>query len=360
MTWGRFDDRLARHCKYAPLSDAAFRLAIQANLWAREMTSDGFVPRNMLPSIVRFGGRRLQRAIEELETAGAPVHAEGIWKADGQADGWWIHDFQDYGAPSQRNDSHEAHSAQNAFAERSRVNAELSRKRAEAGRRGGMSRRPPPLAVVPATAEAIASKLPSKIESKVASFASSKVQANPSKSLDLDPKSNPERTPPKPPEAKHQANASSKPEAKVDCDVSIELPPIAERAVRFQRDRLSAEAQWGPVQQWPEMIALWSAFETAWGRKDEPRHGNDPRVRCVIQLYASGRSEAELVKAIGASKRYGPVAKNVEFQRLKTILKDEEQVDNLLRLHDSPQRLNGDSRPKQRGGWSVPATEMSL
>ncbi len=377
MTWGRFDDKLPRHAKYAPLSDAAFRLAIHANLWAREMGSGGFVPRAMLPDIVRFRGRKLERAIEELLGAGAPLYTEGIWQADDSGDGWWIHDFEDYGAPGGASPAL-AGSSLGAEGRRGRSNSvdpELSRKRAEAGRRGALSKHrraaeaaeaagitltgssapandTAPLAAAPVNGMAAAqpnrlAKLPApsgKGPGKPTSLATPEDLKR-----DPNPLPNPE-DPPKPPVGNSGKALASE---------GLPPPPIRERAQAFLRDPTKATMNWGSPEKWPEVEALCVAFAETWGRQDRPRSGGDPRVRVILQRYAAGRSQEELTRAVRASKRYGPIADKPEYQRLKTILRDDEQVDNLLRLESAPRRTKGPQRAKQRGGWAPPRLEVA-
>lgn len=371
MSWGRFDDKLPRHAKYAPLSDAAFRLAIHANLWAREMGSGGFVPRKMLPDIVRFRGRKLERAIEELIAAGVPLYSVGVWEVDESGEGWWIHDFDAYGAPGSGFPAPaEARVvADGAEPRRRPVDPELSRKRAEAGRRGAFSKHrraaggvteagvsagspandTDPLATGAANPMANRAASHRKAPGKCQPFAT---REDPIR--DPDPKSNPE-DPPKAPVAN-----SGKPLAGGAGKRSGSPPPIRERAQSFLRDRMKTELDWGPAVQWGELEALWQAFQETWQREDRPRHGGDPRVKTILTLYANGRSQEELVRAVRASKRYAPVADNPQYQRLKTILRDDEQVDNLLRLEGAPQRSGkGPQRAKQRGGWEPPRLEVA-
>lgn len=80
----------------APLSDVAFRLMVHANLWARAQRTPGFVPRNMLPTILPGRSRAtLASAAEELVCAGGMLHPHGLWEP--REGGWRVHDFEGYG-----------------------------------------------------------------------------------------------------------------------------------------------------------------------------------------------------------------------------------------------------------------------
>jgi hypothetical protein len=100
MSYARIDQQLPEHPKWAPLSDAAFRLAIRSICWARQPDRQrrhpGFIPKSML---IPLSGKRAPtvagRLAEELVAAGKPLYDHGIWEpAEG---GWQIHDFHKYG-----------------------------------------------------------------------------------------------------------------------------------------------------------------------------------------------------------------------------------------------------------------------
>jgi hypothetical protein len=138
-----------------------------------------------------------------------------------------------------------------------------------------------------------------------------------------------------------------------------ELVTLGDRATLFLRNSSAAEVQWGSPLEWPEVQSVWREFESTWGKADRPRESRDPRVKVVLERYASGRTPEELFRAIRASRLYAPVSERPAFQRIKTILKDDEQVDNLLRLASAPTQGNGHGRRKQRGGWTAPQTERA-
>jgi len=132
MSWGRFDDNMPTHPKCAPLSDLAFRLMVHANLWSRAHKTRGFIPRDMLSTILpRRSEATLAGAAEELVRAGCQLHQQGLWEPEEH--GWRIHDFEAYSKPNA------AEARVDGDTSRHAVDPELSRKRAEAGRRGGQA-----------------------------------------------------------------------------------------------------------------------------------------------------------------------------------------------------------------------------
>jgi hypothetical protein len=112
MMWVKVDVGFADHPKVMTLSDAAFRVHVAAICWCGRNRTDGFVPL----AYGKTSGIR-SKLIEELLSS-------GVWEVaiDG---GWLIHDFLAYN-PSRDQDT----------ARR----AELSEKRALAGRRGAAKR----------------------------------------------------------------------------------------------------------------------------------------------------------------------------------------------------------------------------
>lgn len=80
MTWVRLDETMVEHPKVAQLSDAAFRIHIDALCYANRNLTDGFVP-------TVIAHRRSRRRAAELVAA-------GVW--DAAPGGYQIHDFHDY------------------------------------------------------------------------------------------------------------------------------------------------------------------------------------------------------------------------------------------------------------------------
>ena len=370
MSWARFDDNMATHPKCAPLSDVAFRLMVHANLWARAQRTGGFVPQDMLATLLP--GRTLKAlalAAEELVAVGKTMHRVGLWEpGDG---GWHIHDFDNYGGPGGSDTRSHGESTRAAAGDPA-----LSWKRAEAGRRGGQasglarSRLAAPDDTskhVASSSEANGSKQgassaeangPKQSASHGDARALSSEVPNPipdpyplNKSLLLSSEANEQ-------ESKQDVRSKLAPPANTTgLRVSDEGATLCERAKSYLRNSRIAEEAYGSPLEWPELQAIWRGFESVWGKADRPRETTDPRVKVVLERFASGRTPDELLLAISASKRYAPVADNPSYQRIKTLLKDEEQVDNLLRLAKAPPLRNGRVPLKQYGGWSAPTTE---
>jgi hypothetical protein len=88
MSWFRIEGKMPQHEKYAPLSDAAFRLAITAGAWCSENMTDGMIRKTIVPTLTRApSGKKLSCAIESLVSA-------GIWEDHG--DSYEIHDYLDW------------------------------------------------------------------------------------------------------------------------------------------------------------------------------------------------------------------------------------------------------------------------
>jgi hypothetical protein len=88
VSWYRIEAKLPQHKKYAPLSDAAFRLAITAGAWCAEYYTDGIVPKKVVGSLTKApSGKKLQKAIDELLE-------NGIWVS--KSSEYEIHDFLDW------------------------------------------------------------------------------------------------------------------------------------------------------------------------------------------------------------------------------------------------------------------------
>src|SRR6266545_3279057 len=85
MTWVRFDDMFPIHRKVGALSDAAFRLHVEAVCWCARHLTDGVVSSTDLAQVTRT--RKPQRLVTELVRSGA-------WRE--AADGWQIHDYLEY------------------------------------------------------------------------------------------------------------------------------------------------------------------------------------------------------------------------------------------------------------------------
>jgi len=81
----KFDDQFPIHRKVSRLSDAAFRLHVEAIFWCARNLTDGFIGQGDLVSVSRY--RRPQGYVAELVNG-------GLW--DVVDDGWQIHDYLDW------------------------------------------------------------------------------------------------------------------------------------------------------------------------------------------------------------------------------------------------------------------------
>jgi len=81
----RFDDQFPIHRKVSGLTDAAFRLHVEAIFWCARNLTDGFIAQDDLASVSRY--RRPEGYLAELVNRGAWDVTEG---------GWQIHDFLDW------------------------------------------------------------------------------------------------------------------------------------------------------------------------------------------------------------------------------------------------------------------------
>ncbi len=113
MSWLRLDDNFADHPKVGPLSDFAFRLHVTALCYCTRMATDGAIDYRspLLARSSKVDQRHVVDAVNELIVA-------GLWEIGMAVGTYEIHDFLEYNT---------------SRADRE----ELSRKRAEAGARGG-------------------------------------------------------------------------------------------------------------------------------------------------------------------------------------------------------------------------------
>jgi hypothetical protein len=85
MTWVKLDDQFPIHRKVGALSDAAFRLHVEALCWSARNLTDGRIETEELRTVTRIG--RPERYATELVRWGA-------WRETDT--GWEIHDYLDY------------------------------------------------------------------------------------------------------------------------------------------------------------------------------------------------------------------------------------------------------------------------
>jgi hypothetical protein len=85
MPWVRFDDQFTIHRKVNGLTDAAFRLHVDAIFWCARNLTDGRIGHDELVQVSRV------RSIKKHVTA---LVSRGLWVEF--ADGWLIHDYLDF------------------------------------------------------------------------------------------------------------------------------------------------------------------------------------------------------------------------------------------------------------------------
>lgn len=88
-------------------------------------------------------------------------------------------------------------------------------------------------------------------------------------------------------------------------------------------------------EKWPETLRLVSKLKAVFGGADQsPRHQGDPRMQVLLALWAEGRQQSELERAIDGAKLDDHIRGKPQLQTLQTILKDSAAVDKYLRLLD--------------------------
>lgn len=97
MTWLRLDDKMARHPKIAGLSDAAFRLHVNAMLYCAEQQTDGHILSIAVPTLTAHKSKT--SLIEELVDA-------GLWHSE--PDGWSVHDYLDWNPSKEESEQRRA------------------------------------------------------------------------------------------------------------------------------------------------------------------------------------------------------------------------------------------------------------
>ena len=164
MNWAKIDDGFYDHPKVLIAGEEAANLYLRGLVWCCKHLTDGAIPREALRTLT---GRRDAAALA------AKLVASGLWEA--RESGWAVHDFHDHNPTA---------------AEVKARRAELSAKRAEAGKRGGI--RSGQVRVMEANAKQTASK-PEASCSGVAEAKRSPVPSRP-----VPDQSKEEKTPPPP------------------------------------------------------------------------------------------------------------------------------------------------------------------
>jgi putative intracellular protease/amidase len=130
VNWAKIDDGFYDHPKVLVAGEEAANLYLRGLVWCCKHLTDGAIPREALRTLT---GRRDAAALA------AKLVASGLWEA--RESGWAVHDFHDHNPTA---------------AEVKARRAELSAKRAEAGKRGGI--RSGQVRVMEANAKQTASK----------------------------------------------------------------------------------------------------------------------------------------------------------------------------------------------------------
>lgn len=112
MTWSKIDDGFFDHPKVLRAGEDAANLYVRALVWCNKHLTDGEIPREAL---------RVLTSKRDAEKSAERLVAVGLWEST--PDGWFVHDFH-------------AHNPKREEVEARR--ADLSAKRAEAGRKGGV------------------------------------------------------------------------------------------------------------------------------------------------------------------------------------------------------------------------------
>lgn len=295
MTWLRLDDQFHRHRKVAPLSDAAFRLHVTVMLECSAQLTDGRIDCALVPLLPRAPSTRakLEKISQELVQA-------GLWSRDGNS--WVIHDFLDW----------------NPSAEEVRRKREA---RAKAGKKGGIR-----------SGEVRGQG--KQTRSKLEAIASAKPKQNRSK---IEAKSNPVPVPI--PIGSKETNTiqdlTGCSEPSPGSGACADQPPeqtLQAMAEAFLRDRNDCALRYGLPGQWRALDPLFAAFDGTWGRDERPRGAADPRHAILAERLAEGFSVEELIEAVRGAKQDVHIARNRQFQVMRTILRDAAQVDKFRGL----------------------------
>lgn len=127
-------------------------------------------------------------------------------------------------------------------------------------------------------------------------------------------------------------------------DPERDLVAMSERVLR---DRCGAELEWPAFQTWPEVKVICDAFAETYGRRDDVRHGGDPRAKAILGRFSEGYAVETLVLAVRNSKFADYMAEKQSNQALVTILRDASQVDKFAALTGESKRPNGIPPPRQ-------------
>lgn len=119
---------------------------------------------------------------------------------------------------------------------------------------------------------------------------------------------------------------------------------IRERAELFISDPTKATMDYGMPQTWAEVRAAFQAFQDVWSQPAEQFRGrDDPRARRIVERFAEGFTDAQLVEAARGARLDPHIASNPQWQDVATVWRDAGQVEKFRRLLTSP------PKPSRRG-----------
>lgn len=275
--------------RVAALSDAAFRLWVSSISYAREQLTDGRIETSDLSLIPRGGKQKTWKKSQVFELV-----SSGLWRETG-AGSWLIDDYDGW-----------QESAEKVREKRQKARDRMAGVRANS-QRTESERSRDVLSTTSYIIDHVSSDLASEIQGGPGGIEDSPRAAN---DLGPEPVRNPSepavvdasppsgtRSAPPPPE-----NASTgQPGARVPPRLASELEkwPITERVQWLLAQYSHERDQWAP-QNWPESQAALKSFHDATGRVGEKlsSYSRCKSTRGVLELYASGRTQAEVCEGI--------------------------------------------------------------
>jgi hypothetical protein len=110
---------------------------------------------------------------------------------------------------------------------------------------------------------------------------------------------------------------------------------VQAKASAYVRDPNRTALEHGPVEKWPEVVAAAEVFEAEWPGSGSLR-SRDSRALVIVERYAQGFTLDDLRDAAEGAKRDPHIASNPTFQTIKTVWRDEGQIDRFRKLLTSP------------------------
>ncbi|GMV18383.1 MAG: hypothetical protein AMXMBFR56_66070 [Polyangiaceae bacterium] len=303
MSYALLDDGFPGHPKIVPLSDQAFRVHTTALCHVRRYRTGGFIAQG---SEVAFHPRRLTpRAwagvLAELESGRGSPTGSPLWeRVEG---GWRVHDHEHWFGE----DPEAAAAGRQEQDERRR---ELSRKRAEAGRKGGQRSAEQRSRVAPSNPEQLATEqskqvAPSKTEQTPRADARppAHVRARPSEpEPDSEPES--EQSPPKDLEGPGGAGGQAGCLCPADLSLTEDQSATAELNIGIPRWAIAAltahlVGMWCDGETRRPSVGMWrrqlfAAIRSEWSDpKRRPQKPEEPDAATLAARRARDRMEAE-------------------------------------------------------------------